>query len=69
MSGIRPDRLTLAIFPTGHSVFDGDNNLAKFTEAVRQFVRGGTHALIRRVEPIEAAGTGFTSLHINGSAE
>ena len=41
-SGIPPERLTVASFPTGHSVFEGDDNLAKFTEAVRQFVRGGT---------------------------
>ena len=41
-SGIPPERLTVASFPTGHSVFEGDDNLAKFTEAVRQFARGGT---------------------------
>jgi carboxypeptidase C (cathepsin A) len=41
-SGIPPERLTVASFPTGHSVFEGDDNLARFTEAVRQFVRGGT---------------------------
>lgn len=39
-SGISPERLTVASFPTGHSVFEGDDNLARFTEAVRQFVRG-----------------------------
>lgn len=39
-AGIPPERLTLALFPTGHSVFEGDENLAKFTQAVRQFVKG-----------------------------
>jgi hypothetical protein len=32
--------VTLAMFPTGHSVFDGDDNLSRFSEAVRRFVAG-----------------------------
>jgi carboxypeptidase C (cathepsin A) len=39
-AGIPADRLTLAMFPTGHSVFDGDENLDRVTKAIRQFVRG-----------------------------
>ncbi|MFB3828126.1 MAG: hypothetical protein ACE15B_15255 [Bryobacteraceae bacterium] len=40
-AGIPPERLTAALFETGHSVFEGDENLARFTQAVRQFVKGG----------------------------
>jgi hypothetical protein len=39
-SGMASDRVTLAMFPTGHSVFDGDDNLSRFSEAVRRFVAG-----------------------------
>jgi hypothetical protein len=38
-SGIPADRLTVAKFSTGHMVYEGDENLARFTKAVRAFVR------------------------------
>jgi carboxypeptidase C (cathepsin A) len=38
-SGIPAGRLTIAKFPTGHMVYEGDENLARFTKAVRGFVR------------------------------
>jgi carboxypeptidase C (cathepsin A) len=38
-AGVPPERLTVGAFPTGHSVFDGDDNLARFNEAVRQFAK------------------------------
>jgi carboxypeptidase C (cathepsin A) len=37
-AGMPRDRLTIAAFATGHSVFDGDDNLSRFTDAVRTFV-------------------------------
>ena len=37
-SGIPDNRLTIAKFPTGHMVYEGDENLARFTKAVRAFV-------------------------------
>jgi carboxypeptidase C (cathepsin A) len=40
-SGIPANRLTIARFPTGHMVYEGDENLARFTGAVRDFVNGG----------------------------
>jgi len=43
-SGIPQDRLTIAKFPTGHMVYEGDENLARFTKAVRAFVRNETVA-------------------------
>jgi carboxypeptidase C (cathepsin A) len=33
-----PERLVVAEFPTGHTVFDGDENLDRFTQAVRAFI-------------------------------
>lgn len=39
-AGIPLKRLTVSLFQTGHSVFDGDENLARFTDAVRSFVQG-----------------------------
>lgn len=39
-SGIPAGRLTVARFPTGHMVYEGDENLARFTKAVRNFVQG-----------------------------
>jgi carboxypeptidase C (cathepsin A) len=41
-AGIPPARLVVAAFPTGHSVFEGDENLARFTGAVRSFIQGAT---------------------------
>jgi carboxypeptidase C (cathepsin A) len=41
-SGIPADRLTIARFPTGHMVYEGDENLARFTKAVRGFVTAST---------------------------
>ncbi len=39
-SGIPAGRLTIAKFPTGHMVYEGDENLAaRFTKTVRGFVR------------------------------
>jgi carboxypeptidase C (cathepsin A) len=43
-SGIPTDRLTVARFPTGHMVYEGDENLARFTDAVRGFVEGSKSA-------------------------
>jgi carboxypeptidase C (cathepsin A) len=40
-AGVPPERMTVAAFPTGHSVFEGDENLARFTDAVRTFIKGG----------------------------
>jgi carboxypeptidase C (cathepsin A) len=40
-AGIPKERLTMALFPTGHSVFEGDENLARFAQSVRRFVSGG----------------------------
>lgn len=42
-SGIPADRLTIARFPTGHMVYEGDENLARFTKAVRGFIAGPRH--------------------------
>ncbi len=38
-SGIPANRLTVARFPTGHMVYEGDENLARFAKAVREFVK------------------------------
>ncbi|MBM0108137.1 hypothetical protein JM946_25680 [Steroidobacter sp. S1-65] len=37
-AGIPPERLVVAEFATGHTVFDGDENLERFTQAVRAFI-------------------------------
>ncbi|WP_331153755.1 S10 family peptidase [Steroidobacter sp.] len=37
-AGIPPERLVVAEFATGHTVFDGDENLDRFTQAVRAFI-------------------------------
>lgn len=39
-AGIPPERLVVAEFATGHTVFDGDQNLDRFTRAVRAFIAG-----------------------------
>jgi hypothetical protein len=41
-SGIPAERLTIARFPTGHMVYEGDENLKRFTTAVRAFVAQGS---------------------------
>ena len=41
-AGVPGDRLTVAAFPTGHMPYEGDQNLARFVAAVKQFVAGGT---------------------------
>jgi len=37
-SGIPADRLTVGRFATGHMVYEGDENLARFTDTVRKFI-------------------------------
>lgn len=40
-AGVPPERLTVAAFPTGHMPYEGDENLARFTAAVKGFVKQG----------------------------
>lgn len=37
-SAIPADRLTIARFPSGHGVYDGEENLARFAAAIRSFL-------------------------------
>jgi carboxypeptidase C (cathepsin A) len=39
-AGVPPERLTIAAFPTGHMPYEGDENLSRFNQAVRDFVTG-----------------------------
>ncbi|MGD2133440.1 MAG: hypothetical protein PVI23_11650, partial [Maricaulaceae bacterium] len=39
-AGVPMDRVSFANYPTGHSLFEGDANLARLTDDVRAFVRG-----------------------------
>lgn len=38
--GVPSDRVTGALFPGPHGVYDGEENLARFNQSVRDFVRG-----------------------------
>lgn len=40
-SGAPADRLTIAAFPTGHMVYEGDENLDRFVAALVEFIAGG----------------------------
>jgi carboxypeptidase C (cathepsin A) len=46
-SGIPADRLTIARFPTGHMVYEGDENLKRFADAVHVFMVQSMPALIQ----------------------
>ncbi|MHB8054661.1 MAG: S10 family serine carboxypeptidase-like protein, partial [Candidatus Aminicenantales bacterium] len=40
-SGAPADRLTIAAYPTGHMVYEGDQNLDRFVKSVVKFAKGG----------------------------